>query len=127
MICDWNHQQTCGIQLKSPVHLVYDWNHFFRADALLQSWMEKSQKMITRSIAEKYIPISLSTEVSGREEILPQDPFEKNLPQSLSASVLEPPVGAVRARTVVNAAEDSQRKKPKTKCALLTTAGAPED
>ena len=32
--------------------------------------------------------------------------------------------GAVRGRTVVNAAEDSERKKAKKTCPSLTTAGA---
>ena len=42
----------------------------------------------------------------------------------LPACVVEPPVGADRTRTVVNAAEDNQRKKLKEKCPSLTTVGA---
>ena len=46
-----------------------------RADALQQSWMEKtlkSETFFTSSTADEYILLSLSTGVLGRHEILPQ-------------------------------------------------------
>jgi hypothetical protein len=71
-----------------------------RADALQQSWTEKAETFLTRNTTEK------------------------NILEGLPARVVELPVDSVRTQTVVNAAEDNQRKKPKKKNTSLTTAGA---
>lgn len=68
--------------------LVYQRTAPARADPLQQSWTEKAETFLTRNTAEK------------------------NILESLPARVVTPPVDSVRTQTVVNAAEDSQRKKP---------------